>query len=51
MVLITILFLRNLPYQVLLSNALCLNALRFVVLLTSLGTLFYNAGPMKDKAF
>ena len=47
MILITIIFLKNLPYQALLT--LCLNAFRLVVLLISSGTLFHNAGTMKDK--
>ena len=46
MILITIIFLKNLTYQVFLSCVF-----RFVVLLISSGTLFHNAGPMKDKAF
>ena len=30
---------------------LCLNALRLLVLLNSLGILFHKEGPMKDMAF
>ena len=54
MILITIVFLKNLPYQVLLSSVflrLYLNAFRLVVLLISPGTSFHNARPIKDRVF
>ena len=46
-------FLKNLTFQFpqAVFLKLCLNMLRFVVILSCSGTLFRKEGPMKEKAF